>query len=201
MTKDAFNIPIPDPGKEVMAPNWVVALVEGEQKAIKREDKAKTEARTNAVTGLPNRRAWDEELFHRRNSRHPLTILMIDLNGFKAVNDTYGHAKGDEIIRDAAEIITLSVRPDDYPANQGGDEFGVILDVSNSDPAETVEAVVHRMKEKFAEYNENHNIKLNFSVGSATSPYIEGEAHDVYKTLHDADMAMYEMKRTLGADH
>lgn len=194
MARDILQLPNPEPGKEVMAPSWLLALIRG-------EEIASAEARTNPITGLPNRRGWEEEVFGRRNSRHPFTVLIIDLDGFKAINDTYGHAIGDEVIKDAATLITSSVRPDDFPANPGGDEFGVILDVSTGDPDKTVNAVIRRMKERFEKYNESHDIKLNFSVGSATSHYEEGQVHDVYKTLHDADMAMYKMKESAKSDH
>ena len=85
----------------------------------------------DALTGLRNRRAYEEELAlelarHRRYHR-PLTLVLLDLNGLKTVNDTYGHPAGDAIIRQAAEALVRTTRIPDRCYRLGGDEFAIIL--------------------------------------------------------------------------
>lgn len=87
-------------------------------------------AETDPLTGLRNRRALQDlaqrefERFHRR--RHPLSLLMIDIDHFKRVNDTYGHEAGDEVLKEAARRMQVSVRPYDTVARWGGEEFVVL---------------------------------------------------------------------------
>jgi diguanylate cyclase (GGDEF)-like protein len=88
-------------------------------------------ARTDALTGLPNRRMWDEELtreFARAGrSGRPLSIAMIDLDHFKAVNDTHGHEAGDTLLRDAGAAWRAALRQTDVVTRFGGDEFAVLM--------------------------------------------------------------------------
>jgi len=87
---------------------------------------------TDPLTGLPNRRSYEDrlEMEWRRAIREqkPLSFLMIDIDGFKAYNDTYGHLQGDALLRAAAGVFTAwAKRPADHPARLGGEEFGVLL--------------------------------------------------------------------------
>ncbi|MFZ2152990.1 MAG: diguanylate cyclase [Microgenomates group bacterium] len=180
-------LPTPEMGQEVMAPKW---LTESLQEQI---DNAKL-ARTDFISGLPNKLAWAERLEEHRLSRHPLTIMMLDLDRFKKINDTHGHLKGDTCIRDTATIIMSSVRPDDFVANTGGDEFAIILDCSTDDPTKIIEIVKSRLTKQFQEYNTHNEVELHFSVGSAISVYDQNKPHDTYQTFHKADIAMYAEK-------
>lgn len=88
-------------------------------------------ARRDGLTGLPNRRSADEHLAHefarhRRNGR-PFTVALIDIDHFKAVNDTHGHAAGDEVLRDVAQALAGHVRQSDVVARQGGEEFLLLM--------------------------------------------------------------------------
>lgn len=87
--------------------------------------------RRDPLTGVGNRRLLDEQLTEevRRHARsgQPLSLLALDLNGFKALNDTLGHAAGDELLRDVATALARSARPQDTVVRQGGDEFCVLL--------------------------------------------------------------------------
>lgn len=91
---------------------------------------AEARASTDALTGLPNRRYFDEFcglLARRRRSGDAVGVLMIDIDRFKALNDTHGHATGDQVLRSVAGAIVSAVREDDVPARFGGEEFVVLL--------------------------------------------------------------------------
>lgn len=87
-------------------------------------------ASTDPLTGLPNRRYFEEFsslLSSRRRAGDAVAVLMIDIDKFKGLNDTYGHPVGDEVLRSVAGAITAAVRDQDVPARIGGEEFAVLL--------------------------------------------------------------------------
>jgi diguanylate cyclase (GGDEF)-like protein len=89
-------------------------------------------ARTDALTGLPNRRSWDEELdralARAERDRSPMAIALLDLDHFKRVNDEHGHQAGDRVLKESASAWRAALRRGDFLARVGGEEFGVILD-------------------------------------------------------------------------
>ena len=101
--------------------------------ALERADSfraAETSAATDPLTGLPNRRYFNEFsalLAGRRRAWDAVAVLMIDIDKFKGLNDTYGHPTGDQVLRSVAEAITTAVREQDVPARIGGEEFAVLL--------------------------------------------------------------------------
>lgn len=94
-------------------------------------EQAAEESLTDALTGLPNRRHFDrrlaEECERSQRHGHPLALLMIDLDGFKSINDAFGHAIGDSVIQQVAALFARLVRSGDMVARFGGDEFAVIV--------------------------------------------------------------------------
>ena len=100
------------------------------------------EARRDPLTGLGNRRLWEEqaavELSRARRDRLPLSVVLLDLDGFKAVNDAHGHAAGDEMLRAVARGLSPVVRLPDLLVRIGGDEFAVLLPNAGEDHARTV---------------------------------------------------------------
>jgi len=91
---------------------------------------AEARAATDALTGLPNRRYFEEFcglLARRRRADDAIGVLMIDIDRFKSLNDTHGHALGDRVLRMVADAIANAVRDDDVPARYGGEEFAVLL--------------------------------------------------------------------------
>jgi diguanylate cyclase (GGDEF)-like protein len=104
------------------------------------EQEASALARRDALTGLGNRRAFDEALDRvvvgARRSDRPLTLLIADIDDFKSVNDTYGHLEGDRCLREVAAVIAKTVRPSDACFRWGGDEFAVIMPATDTAQAE-----------------------------------------------------------------
>jgi diguanylate cyclase (GGDEF)-like protein/PAS domain S-box-containing protein len=146
-------------------------------------------ARTDVLTGLPNRRAWDEELRRElaRSQRYnyTLAVAIIDLDRFKAFNDAHGHPTGDELLRDAATAWRLTLRVSDFIARTGGEEFGVLLPQCPAGPA-------HEIIERVRACTPRGQ---TCSAGIATF-----EADETPESLvARADAALYEAKR-LGRD-
>ena len=96
-------------------------------------------ARTDSLTGLPNRRAWDEEvqreIARARRSGQPLTLAMVDLDHFKRFNDAHGHAAGDDMLAEVAASWRRALRTNDVLARYGGEEFAVLLPACEADEA------------------------------------------------------------------
>jgi diguanylate cyclase (GGDEF)-like protein len=96
-------------------------------------------ATTDELTGIANRRRFHEELARQsalaERHRHPLALLLFDLDDFKAVNDTFGHHAGDEVLRAVASILGARARQGDLPARLGGDEFALLLPHTGTDEA------------------------------------------------------------------
>ena len=154
------------------------------------------EAHHDAITGLPNRRLFLERLEQTRRaalrSGQNLTVLFIDLDNFKAVNDTLGHQAGDELLAEVAKRITACIRADDTAARLGGDEFSVLLDRAELDVGTRLAG---RIKNSLTESVtiSGRAVRVSASIGiAALTP-----AHDdAGALLSDADAAMYCAKRS-----
>ena len=119
----------------------IVRLRRKEQAHTELHKRLKRQALTDPLTGLPNRRAWDETLKERLAGVDPperLCLAIIDLDHFKQINGTFGHAIGDEVLRAAGEAIATGLRANDFVARLGGDEFGLLLYVPDEATARTV---------------------------------------------------------------
>ncbi len=155
---------------------------------------AETRASTDALTGLPNRRYFDEFcglLARRRRAGDAVGVLMIDIDRFKVLNDTYGHATGDEVLRAVGGAIAGAVRGDDVPARYGGEEFAVLL--RNPTPEMAVE-IGERVREAVAalDLGRYRVPGVTVSVGVAVGGRPD---RPVDELIADADRALYEAKR------
>ncbi|MDO8701870.1 MAG: EAL domain-containing protein [Undibacterium sp.] len=150
------------------------------------------QANIDALTGLPNRRMFNDRLEHdlqrSRRTGLPLAVLFIDLDHFKIVNDTLGHAIGDALLVEAARRLQTCVRESDTVARLGGDEFTVSLpELHGNEHVETIaENIIERMSEPFTLGNED--VFLSASIGITLFP---GDAENLDELLRHADQAMY----------
>ncbi|MCG2728799.1 MAG: PAS domain S-box protein, partial [Acetobacterium sp.] len=142
------------------------------------------------LTGLYNRRFYEEELMRMDTPRNlPLSLVMGDVNGLKLVNDSFGHAMGDELLKKSAEIITKACRADDIIARLGGDEFVILL--PKTDSLET-EEVIKRI-ETLAENEKVGTVDVSISFGFETKYKKDEDIQQVFKKAEDY---MYRRKLT-----
>ncbi|GLY07666.1 diguanylate cyclase [Actinoplanes sp. NBRC 101535] len=153
-------------------------------------------AETDALTGLANRARLREELTRalQRSARtgRPVAVLLIDLNGFKQINDTLGHLAGDGLLAAVAEAMQASVRQDDLVGRLGGDEFGILLQ-SVADEAGAA-AIAERIIEAIAGPFVIGSVPMSASASIGVAVSAPGEL-DPDTVLHRADVAMYDRKR------
>ncbi len=153
-------------------------------------------AMTDHLTGLANRaqfeRTLNAEMAHARRTDEPFTVFYMDLDDFKDVNDTLGHAAGDEVLREVAARMTEQVRTEDLLARIGGDEFAIFMRQSNEDSAETLARRIIEVVAAPITLSTGDTVSVGISVGIATYT----DANDSMATLlAKADQALYEDKR------
>jgi diguanylate cyclase (GGDEF)-like protein len=154
-------------------------------------------AYTDSVTGLPNRRALDErlqdEMRYAKQTNSMFSIVMMDLDGFKGVNDVYGHAVGDEVLHSLFNYLSENMRATDFLARYGGDELTLVMRDGNLAATEAVTfKILELMKEYKFEYPGKTEILLGISAGIAIYPIHARTAGDL---LRAADMALYQAKK------
>jgi diguanylate cyclase (GGDEF)-like protein len=157
-------------------------------------DEATHLAQTDPLTGLANRRAWESQLDARLALSHaPLWLAVVDLDGFKQVNDRLGMARGDEVLVRAAHALAGQLRREDLVARLGGDEFGVLL----HDVAEThTAAIFDRLRAAVAEQSAPEGIpRITASIGYVPSADGSTDADQLFSA---AERAMREAKRAGG---
>lgn len=155
--------------------------------ALERESRASTSARTDALTGLLNRRGWDERIAQAQDRANAfgdsVGLAMLDLDGLKKINDIEGHAAGDDLLRRAAAVLGNSVRRDDAVARVGGDEFAILLEgVTLDQMYERVDDLVLALAD----------VGIAASAGGTIASV---GALDLTAALAEADEQMYRVKR------
>jgi diguanylate cyclase (GGDEF)-like protein len=152
---------------------------------------------TDPLTGLANHRQFYDQLSReiRRATRYrrPLTLLMLDLDYFKAFNDRYGHLAGDQALRETADVLRQNARSVDLLARYGGEEFAIILPetdlVRAASHAERIRSAVASHIFHSQETGLAHQVTVSIGVAALTSA-----THKIEDLVHDADQAMYRAK-------
>lgn len=162
------------------------------------EQELSRQARTDSLTGLSNRRHFielaEQELARTRRYNNLLSVLMVDLDDFKSINDTYGHQAGDVVLRKVGEICLLTLRGIDVIGRIGGEEFAVLLPETDSEQAiEVAERLRHEIAEAEIPMEPNGMLHVTASIGVTTLVSTETNVNTL---LRLADKALYEAKRT-----
>lgn len=173
-------------------PTRVVALVLDVTDDKRRQRKLEDEATTDELTRLPNRRGFERIasnlLAYTFDPKNPLSMILIDLDRFKPVNDVHGHKAGDELLKDVAKRIRRTVRPKDAVARIGGDEFTIIV------RANALPRVIERLEHAFSQpfVYRGQSLPLGASMGTALQT---ADDRTIDTLMERADKALYVMKK------
>lgn len=177
-------------GGHIVETGLIVARTAAMRDELRRSaEQAAVDARTDPLTGLGNRLAWDEALAaaeHRVDAGEPYSVITVDIDGLKDINDAYGHAAGDQLLRDCADLIRKHCSESDVAVRLGGDEFAVL-----------VPHIVDQDSTVFAAFSElvnaprstQHQVAASVGIGTANPGSSLSDA------ARDADMAMYQNKQ------
>jgi diguanylate cyclase (GGDEF)-like protein len=152
---------------------------------------------TDPLTGCRNRRFFDEiigrELHRHRRYRIPMSMVFVDVDRFKAINDTLGHDAGDRVLREVAAFLLSNIREADYVFRWGGDEFLVLLSCEEAEAVARAES----LQSEFAHYARTASLPpgVGLSIGCAEVPE---DATNVMQVIKAADERMYDDKRGVG---
>lgn len=160
---------------------------------------AETQAFTDTLTGLGNRRAMDQHLQRLKTRGGAFGLMHLDLDLFKQVNDTLGHAAGDMVLQHVAQLMLDETRSRDLVARIGGDEFVLIFD--GLVDRDVLDSIAYRIIERLEEPIdfEGHSCHVSASIGTTLSTYYSDLDPD--RLLNDADQALYASKNAGRACH
>lgn len=157
---------------------------------------AQEEQVIDGLTGLRSRKALDVDipriLSQENKAKSKCCLLMIDVDEFKEINDTYGHQSGDEALKNVANVLKKSCRETDVIYRYAGDEFTIFL--PNSD-TEGVKVMLERIRDNLNEVNKESKFNIALSIGISSVDYLK-EDKDKDKLIKEADVALYHVKRS-----
>jgi diguanylate cyclase (GGDEF)-like protein len=161
---------------------------------------ARKRADRDPLTGFFNHRylheRMGEEVVRSQRGKRPLSVLMLDLDDFKLVNDTFGHLFGDRVLTWAGEVIRATLRISDVPARYGGDEFAVILpDTDAAEARRAAERILDAFRDRPYVGEQRGPVPIAASIGVATYP---GDGRNATELIAAADRALYRVKRDGG---
>ena len=173
----------------------LTALVDRLKRTQKKDQLA---ARTDFVTGIANRRYFIElletEVERIRRYPHPITVVYMDMDNFKQVNDLFGHKMGDEVLRYIASTLKSQLRNTDIIARLGGDEFALLL---LSARLQEAGIVISKVRTSLAEEMKQRNWPVTFSIGAVICI---APPHSADQIIDMADQLMYEVKNSTKND-
>lgn len=153
-------------------------------------------SQTDELTGLLNMRAFnlmlEKELVRARRYRDPFTVIMVDIDGLKGINDRHGHSAGTRLIRSVSETLKGTVRQSDVVARYGGDEFVILMYRTNNETASLCAERIRTAVNNTSFDVEGHRISATASIGIASFPDTVDEPD---KVLDKADLALYRSKQ------
>lgn len=157
-----------------------------------RESLIKKLSQTDPLTGLFNRRSFNEKLQLIHRSKAEYAIIILDLDHFKNINDEYGHQCGDEVLEHVAHTLTHCIRPSDIVARYGGEEFIMVLNDTEITQATAIaERCRLAIQDLHIQSRAEESISLTASFGLAMSSY----TYESEKIIHFADTALYGSKQ------
>lgn len=152
----------------------------------------KTSSETDHLTGLMNKRTWEEALERIEGIDAMYNVLILDIDHFKRINDTYGHVNGDEILRQFSDLIVRETRDHDLKARIGGEEFGILIpDLTSTSVLLVAERIRKSVSAHKFQLNETLTIHVSVSIGIAN-----GNANDIKTMVLQADQCLYVAKRS-----
>jgi diguanylate cyclase (GGDEF)-like protein len=172
------------------------ALVRAGSHLSELQEELRQLATVDELTGLAHRRGFfalgEHELLVAARTRAAVALLFVDVDGLKRVNDQLGHAVGDQLLKEAADVIRETIRTSDLAGRLGGDEFCVLL---MGDPELDPHRAVARMRATAANHNERPGRAFPFSLSIGLSSIAPGRSVTLEELIDAADEAMYEDKR------
>jgi diguanylate cyclase len=173
----------------------LVAAEDKLQRQTRQIETHMAEARTDTLTGLPNRRAFDDEMRRRlaewKRKRTSFCLVLLDVDHFKTFNDRFGHPAGDHVLQQLAEVFKGSIRAMDLVARVGGEEFAVVLpDTSGAEGCQATERIRQAVAARSIHYEKNE-FQVTVSLGLA----LVHADDDYMRLIRRADEALYASKR------
>jgi diguanylate cyclase (GGDEF)-like protein len=162
------------------------------------QEKLRFLATIDSLSGLYNRAEFmnlaKREFDKAKSNNEELSLLIMDLDNFKNINDTYGHAAGDEVIREFGRIIKTSFRKTDITGRIGGEEFAVVLKNASLEEAKKVAEKFRKTVARGKVIYGEQEIRLTVSIGVAAIPDNTDDTRDIEDVLKMADDALYKAK-------
>ena len=184
---------VPSPLLVAVVAGASVAVLVGVREPLERErDALRDSALSDPLTGIANRRSFlgraDYEIARHTRARHSFAVVMLDLDGFKSLNDRFGHAAGDDLLRDVASSLTRAMRAQDTVARLGGDEFCVVAPETDDGG---IAQLAHRVKQAVGDVSAGVD-SVGASVGVAVFPQ---DGRTAAELMHAADQRLLDIKR------